>query len=226
MLPRFPSSNVLTIDALLPAPLDLGALQTAKVSLTSQLIQVRPRMYKLGRLQADRWVEHSYPPVYKLPESTEGSQRLVAGVPGGDPEVFLRLASCLEPPYFLLYVLHTPRGEGEPGRYQSPELSLGELNRFVSEFKSFLAQDARFDLWVHSPSERATVVWDRHNQIFAYGPLDRFESELRLLGFSPGVPEVPVPHEHHYRAELDSLAQKVLKALKWSHSPLQPEDEQ
>jgi len=183
-------------------------------------------MYKLGHLQADRWVEHSYPAVYRLPEAAEESQRLVAGVPGGDPEIFLRLVSCLEPPYFLLYVLHTPRGEGEPGRYQSPELSLSQLKGFVAQFNTFLAQDARFDLWARSPAERATVVWDRHNQIFAYGPLARFESELRTLGFSPGRPEVPVPHEHHYRSEFDSPAEKVLKAFEWSYSPLRPEDEQ
>src|SRR6185503_15808462 len=187
---------------------------------------VRPRMYKLGRLQADRWVEHSHPAIYQLPESAEEAQRLVAGVPGGNPEIFLRLACCLQPPYFLLYVLHTPRGEGQAGRYQSPKVSLAELKEFVSEFKTFLAQDARFDLWVHSPAEQATVVWDRHNQIFAYGPLARFESELRALGFSRGSPEVPVPHEHHYRGELDPFAERILKALKWSHSPLQPEDEQ
>jgi hypothetical protein len=183
-------------------------------------------MYKLGCLQADRWVEHSHPAIYRLPAATEESQRLVAGVPGGDPDVFVRLVACLTPPYYLLYVLHTPRGEGQAGRYQSPKLSLPELTTFVSEFKTFLAQDARFDLWAHSPAERATVVWDRHNQLFAYGPLARFESELRALGFSLGNPEIPVPHEHHYRAEFDSLAGRVLKSLEWSYSPLQPEDEQ
>jgi hypothetical protein len=183
-------------------------------------------MYKLGHMEADRWVAHSYPAVYRLSTSDEEQQRLVAGVPGGDPEIFMRLVACLEPPYFLLYVLHTPRGEGRPGRYQSPELSAHEFGSFVSQFKTFLAQDARFDIWAHSPPEQATVVWDRHNQLFAYGPIARFESELQKLGFSRGDPAVPAPHEHHYRAELDPLAARVLTALEWSYSPLRPEDEQ
>jgi hypothetical protein len=183
-------------------------------------------MYKLGRLEADHWVEHSFPAVYRLPKAAERAQRLVAGVPGGDPEVFVRLVTCLEPPYYLLYVLHTPRGEGQPGRYQSPELSLSQFQAFILQFKAFLAQDARFDIWAHSPTEQATVVWDRHNQVLAYGPLARFESQLRTLGFSLGSPEVPVPHEHHYRAELDSLATELLRTFDWSYSPLQPEDEQ
>jgi hypothetical protein len=183
-------------------------------------------MYKLGRLEGDRWVEHSYPPVYRLPETPDELQCLVAGVPDGNPEVFSRLVKCLKPPYELLYVLHTPRGEGEAGRYQSPELSLAQFQAFVSQFSALLTQDARFDIWARSSSDSATVVWDRHNQLFAYGPLPRFASELQLLGFSAGNPEVPVPHAHHYHDELDPLAEEVLRAFEWAYSPLRKGDEQ
>jgi len=184
------------------------------------------RLYKLGHIISGAWVEHSFPPVYRVSQSNEQVQRLVAGVPAGDSEVFRRLVTCLEPPYSLLYVLHTPRGEGDAGRYQSPALPLGEFKAFVSRFKRFLSQDARFDIWARSATEQATVVWDRHNQVFAYGPLHRFESELRALGFSRGNLEVPIPHEHHYRAELDVLARELIRAFRWAYSPLLPEDEQ
>lgn len=183
-------------------------------------------MHKLGLLVSGDWVEHSHPAVFSLPETTDEPQRVVAGVPGGDPDIFLKLVSTLEDPYFLLYVLHTPRGEGAPGRYQSPKLSLSELQAFVSKFRLFLAQDARFDLWAHSPSEQATVVWDRHNLILAYGPLDRFASQLGFLGFCPGSPEIPAPHSHNYHAEFDEQATEILNELEWSFSPLKPEDEQ
>jgi hypothetical protein len=126
----------------------------------------------------------------------------------------------------LLYVLHTPRGEGEPGRYQSPALSAGEVRAFLEKFSPFLSGDARFDLWAHSPSEGATVVWDRHNQIFAYGPLARFELILQGLGFARGRLEAPGSHQHHYRAEFDSDASLVLQAFEWTHAPLHEEDEQ
>ena len=183
-------------------------------------------MYKLGRMEADRWIEHSYPAVYEVSTSGGGIQRLVVGVPGGDPEVFTRLVTCLEPPYYLLYVLHTPRGEGEAGRYQSPELSPSQFRQFISRFGLLLSQDARFDIWAYSPAEQATVVWDRHNQVFAHGPVARMQSELEQLGFSPGALKVPVPHEHHYRAELDPIAKELLEAFEWSYSPLRPEDKQ
>jgi hypothetical protein len=183
-------------------------------------------MYKLGHLVDGTWIEHSHSRVFMLPESSAVSQRIVAAVPFGDPQVFLHLVAALTPPYFLLYVLHTPRGEGEPGRYQSPELSMDELQAFFEEFGDFLSQDGRFDIWAYSPSEQASVIWDRHNQIFAYGPLSRFESELRDLGFAQGIVSIPAPHEHHYRSEFDEKAERVLRSFEWSHSPLGYEDEQ
>src|SRR5881392_3164520 len=103
-------------------------------------------MYRLGREVEGQSVEHSYPPVFRMP-AVGSRQRIVVGVPRSDPEVFLRLARCLEEPLFLLYVLHTCRGEADPGRYQSPELSFRELENFIEEFRPFLSGDGRFDLW-------------------------------------------------------------------------------
>lgn len=183
-------------------------------------------MYKLGHLVSGEWIEHSYPAVFHLPEEFGKPRCVVAGVPGGDSNIFLQLVSTLDEPYYLLYVLHTPRGEGSPGRYQSGILALSELRALVLKFNTFLAQDARFDLWAHSPSEQARVVWDPHNLIHVYGPLDRFAAQLGFLGFSPGFPETPAPHSHNYHAGLDTQAKEILDAIEWSYSPFKPEDEQ
>ncbi|WP_454831320.1 hypothetical protein [Pseudoxanthomonas wuyuanensis] len=177
-------------------------------------------MHRLGHLVNGEWVAHSHPAVFEVGE------RIVAGVPGGDPSIFERMIECLEAPYYLLYVLHTPRGEAQPGRHQSPALSLSEVKGFLAQFGPFLSADARFDLWAHSPSDSGTVAWDRHNLLFAYGPLARFSTALRSLGFTTGNPSIPVPHEHHYRADFDGLAQDLMAALDWSFSPLRPEDQQ
>jgi hypothetical protein len=142
-------------------------------------------MYRLGHFVNGEWTAHSHLPVFDVGE------RVVAGAPGGDPIVFQRLVECLEPPYYLLYVLHTPRGEALPGRYQSPPLPLAQVKEFLARFAPFLSADARYDLWAHSPGSNATVVWDRHNQVFGYGPLDRYDATLRSMGFSPGRSEVP-----------------------------------
>jgi hypothetical protein len=187
---------------------------------------VRPRMHKLGHLDGGEWVAHSHAAVYQLPGAPDESQRVVAGVPGGDPEVFGRLVESLASPFHLLYVLHTPRGEGPAGRYQSPAIDGAEFRQFLAKFSGYLSGDARFDLWAHSPAENATVVWDRHNQVFAYGPLSRYELVLKGLGFAHGRVCVPSPHQHFYRAEFDSAAALVLEAFDWSHTPLREGDEQ
>jgi hypothetical protein len=132
----------------------------------------------------------------------------------------------LRSPYYLLYILHTPRGEAQPGRYQSPALSLPEVKEFLAAYGSFLSADSRYDLWAHSPDDNGTVVWDRHNQLFCYGPLDAFAAALLTLGFTSGASLVPTPHMHHYRPEFNHLAKGLIGAFNWSYSPLMPEDEQ
>jgi len=181
--------------------------------------------YKLGHLSGDQWIEHSYPPQFKL-VSGAGRERLMLGVPGGDSTVLERLLSCLSPPYFFLYVLHTPRGEADPGRYQSPSLEHDALVQFLKRFSDLLSKDARHDSWIHSPNANATLVWDRHNLIHAYGPLDCFETALRALGFAEGTVDIPDPHQHNYRVEFDEDAKALMEALDWHRTPLQPQDEQ
>ena len=185
-------------------------------------------MHKLDYQSDTEWKKHSFARIYEYEcsESSEGVPRIVAGAPNGEAAFFKRLTLCLNPPYYLLYVLHTPRGEGDPGRYQSPSLSAGQLCEFIERFKLFLSADARFDIWAYSPSENATVVWERHNLIYAYGRLDKISTELSSMGFSTGEVNIPFPHQHHYRHEMDEEAKSLLTFCEWSYSPLQAEDKQ
>lgn len=177
-------------------------------------------MSRLEHLVGDRRQVHSHPPVYTA------SHRLLATAPDSDPDIFRRLVLTLAPPYVLLYVLHTPRGEGEPGRYESEPLTATRLEAFIDRFAGLLRHDGRFDLWAFAPEEDATVVWDRHNLLYGYGPIDRFTACLRSLGFHEGTPTVPSPHCHKYRAEYDADATALLADLDWIRKPLRPEDEQ
>jgi hypothetical protein len=183
-------------------------------------------MYKLGHLENSTWVEHIHPATFYLSELEHGVRRLVAGAPNGNSQVFSKLVEALEPPYCLLYVLHTPRGDELLGRYQSPAISATEFRDFIAEFSPYLSGDARFDMWAHSTAGNATIVWDRHNQIFGYGPMPRFALLLTELGFEQGAVEVPVPHTHNYHKEFDSQAARLLQAFEWSYSPLREEDQQ
>lgn len=172
-----------------------------------------------------KYREHSFPAVFS--ESTAGGvTRIHAGLPAGSLTAFEALVAQLEAPLLLLYVLHTPRCEALAGRYQSEEISREQFVSLAHRFTAFFCSDSRFDLWVYSPSERATVVLDRHNQMFAYGPLGRYAGALRAIGYEPGEICVDFPHIHQYMPEFDADAKELLASLAWTHSELRPEDEQ
>jgi len=186
-------------------------------------------MYKLGHEVDGEVVEHSHPPRFMrqiVAPGDPGRSRLVIGVPGGDPTVLGALALHLAEPLFVLYVLHTPRGEGEAGRYESEEIDHAALRAFLDRYARFLAGDGRFDLWVISPETGATLVWDRHNLLHGYGPLEAFAATLRGLGFKEGELPPLGGHMHYYRPEFDLDAEAMLSAFDWVRKPLRPEDQQ
>ena len=69
--------------------------------------------------------------------------------------MFRALATLLAGPLFVLYILHTPRGEGAEGRYQSPPLDDRQLDDFLAAFETFLEGDARHDVWCIRPATGA-----------------------------------------------------------------------
>jgi hypothetical protein len=111
-------------------------------------------------------VDQSPPAVFERGTTSSGGERLVLDVPDHFADLFGRLCERLPPPFYVLYILHTPRGEGEAGRYQSTELSQDQLSAFLRRYGSYLSGDARHDLWVYSITSRQTLIWDRHNRLF------------------------------------------------------------
>jgi len=159
-------------------------------------------------------------------EKTTGPERLRIGPRGGHRSLMEMLAACAEPPHKLLYLLHTTRTDASLGRYESPWLEPAELKAFLSRFGDFLAQDSRHDLWVLGAGTKGTIVWDRHDMMFAYGPLDRYIHVLESGGFREGWPTLPDPHVHHYHSEWDDAEREMLAYFQWRRTDLRPEDEQ
>jgi hypothetical protein len=156
-------------------------------------------------------------------ETTSGVPRLAIGSTSPLP-VFLKLAAVLKPPFDVLYILHTSRCDNELGRYQSPPIDASTFEAFTTKFADFLSTDGRHDLWLHSRSPEGTVAWDRHNLIYAYGPLDRFADVLRAEGLIEGVVSLPTLHTHHYHACFDDDERGILQYVDWTRSPLWPGD--
>jgi hypothetical protein len=79
---------------------------------------------------------------------------------------------------------------------------------------------------VRSHDDDATIVLDRHNLIYAYGPLELFERELKSSGAHESEPAVLGAHVHHYHSAWDDMERRMLERFDWQISPLGPSDVQ
>jgi hypothetical protein len=184
-----------------------------------------PELYKFGWLPDG---EHEEPYEYLdvwAREKTSGPDRLVIAPRSHYIRLSLALAKCLEEPFTILYVLTLPRGGGEAGRYQSKDFfTFDEVEYFLYLHQELLEQDARNSIWIYS--ETGLLVFDRHNVIYAYGPLDALQNTLLTSGLSEvsGI-RFPFPHVHRYHFQFDDDELRLLQEKEWIHSPLHPGDE-
>ncbi len=168
----------------------------------------------------------SYGDVWQRKPTSEG-ERLVIGPSAQHVDLLLRLARFVPGPYGILYVLLlSRRGDHTEGRYQCPRpVDLTQLADFFSTYRSFLEGDGRHHVWIMSVPTSALLVYDHHDVIYAYGPLDAYEQDLQRAGFTAGSVSFPVPHTHHYLIEFDDTEQQILQHWPWKHFPLRPEDD-
>jgi hypothetical protein len=182
-------------------------------------------LFKLGSISSEGIRRFRYPNAFQI-ERTTGPNRLLVRVEDTPLSWLWKLALPLAAPFSILYVLHTSRCGSQLGRYQSPSLDFEATNGFIAEFYEFLTNDSRHDLWVHSSGSDATVVVDRHDLIYAYGPLEQFRAVLKDGLSETRVEGPPYPHVHMYHAEYDESERKILRYFKWSRSPLLSGDQQ
>jgi hypothetical protein len=184
-------------------------------------------MHKFGWLPDEKDEElYEYANIWAR-EKTSGPDRLVIAPRAHYTQLLQTLTECIHEPFQLLYVLVVPHG-GEPvGRYQSEYSFIRtQLQEFLTSYSNFFEQDARHNLWIRSESGGGLLVYDRHNVIYAYGPLDRFIPALTSSGLAESEEvRFPSPHTHHYHAEFDIQEKRLLQSEQWIISPLRTSDE-
>jgi hypothetical protein len=169
---------------------------------------------------------HQYHNVFERQRLADRQERLRIGPSRGHVDLMVELVECLPEPLRLLYILIEPHGDRHrPGRYEAASgMSFEETEAFLREFGDFLQSDGRHHLWVASPGH-GTVIYDRHDMLYAYGPLDRFVSVLRANGLHEGPLVIPVPHRHGHHSEFDEAETRLLSRLQWIQSPLRDGDD-
>jgi len=168
---------------------------------------------------------YQYHNVFERQRFSDGEERLRIGPGRGHVELMIELIERLSEPLRLLYVLVAARGRDQPGRYEAASgMSFDDTENFLKEFADFLQSDGRHHLWVSSPGF-GTIVYDRHDVLYAYGPLDKFVEVLQANGLKEGKVEVPAPHWHGYHQDFDEAQSQVLSRFQWIHSKLRTGDD-
>ncbi len=157
------------------------------------------------------------------------TDRLCIGADEHQIDLLMALSRSMPEPLRLLYVLHTQMDDHEAGHYESPPVSWEDTDVFLKKHEPFLERDARHDLWIAHPNAGGPtplLVFDRHNLIYGYGPLDSFISVLQERGFTEGSVSIPMPHAHNYHQEFNDMGDELLAYWPWHRKPLRPQDEQ
>jgi hypothetical protein len=180
--------------------------------------------HKFSSLVGSEFVPYLYSNVWAR-EKTSGPHRLVIAPSSNQIELVTTLAEILPEPFGVLYIVLVSRLDNALGRYQCPApCTRDELKAFLSEFKQYFESDGRHHVWVSSLPLHATLVYDQHNVIYAYGPLQHFEQVLRNMGLTEGGVAFPEPHAHNYNAKYDEEERRILDYWEWRQSPLMEGD--
>jgi len=179
-------------------------------------------MFRLSRRENAEDVPHVHN--HTFAEQATPS-RIIAAPSAGHFSLLFSLAEGLPGPFAALWVLRVSRGRADEGRYQSPFLALAELRVALEPIRTFLSEDGRSQLWLHSPEVDATLVWDQHDLLYLYGPLAPFRATLVCAGLREAEPvSISFPHGHHYHAAFDDAEASMASLFEWRVTPLRPGD--
>lgn len=181
-------------------------------------------MFKLGFYSKNESQEYHYSGIYNV-EQNSNYERIVLGLTKSHVDIILDLMDACNEPFYILYVLHTPHS-CEEGRYQSGALTYDEVSTLLNCYKDFFENDARHDIWIHSPETNTTIVYDRHNLVYLYGFTGQHLHIIEQKGLKKESIHIPCPHVHCYNAEYDNLESRLLNEYQWKRTPLHEEDKQ
>jgi hypothetical protein len=172
-------------------------------------------LWKFGHWVEGEALPFEYPEVYSV-QSLGETERLAIAVRDRQVALLIELLEVLPEPFGMLYVLLESHRGYQPARYQSPEpTGRAETAAFLRAFSDYFERDGRHHLWLMSLPGQSTLVYDRHNVIYAYGPIDAFRSVLTARGLKEGKIPFPTPHVHRSHRDFDEGEEGVMTYCGW-----------
>ena len=138
----------------------------------------------------------------------------------------IELVERIPEPLRLLYVLVVSRGREQSGRYEAASgMSFDDTEILRRSSVTSFSPMGGIISGSTSPGF-GTIVYDRHDVLYTYGPLDRFVEVLKANGLKEGKVRTPRPHTGTgLYPEFDESQSRVLSRFQWIHSRLHPGDD-
>jgi hypothetical protein len=87
--------------------------------------------------------------------------------------------------------------------------------------------DGRHNIWIASASTSDMLIYDRHNVIYAYGSLSKWQAILSKDNLNEvAAIQFPSPHSHHYHQSMDTEEHRMVTYWDWNLTPLRDADEE
>jgi len=67
------------------------------------------------------------------------------------------------------------------------------------------------------------IIYDNHNILYYYGPIEPAVDQLSDLGFTEGEVRIPTPHIHGFNPANADVEDALYAEFDWIPSPLVPE---
>jgi hypothetical protein len=190
-----------------------------------------PDRYKLGHRVDGETVPYTYANVW-APDTADGEARLVIAPSSGQTGLILALMRALPEPFAFLYVSLVPRTDHGVGRFESASVDRKAAEGFLITFSQLFEDDGGHHLWVASLGPEGLepagqLVYDQHNLIYAYGPLEGYEEILsrnRLTRVDKV--RIPQPHSHHANPAYSEDYDALFDYWDWLQTPLLAEDDE
>jgi hypothetical protein len=172
------------------------------------------------------FVPHAASHAFRTEDDALGPARLVAAPDRDQVGLLIELSRTLPEPFLVVYVLLSTRTLRPTGRYQTTRpVTRAQLEAFLAEYRDFLEQDGRQNLWIGAAAEPSTLVLDQHQQLQLYGRLDAYAAVLRRAGMDEGPVELPAVHRHEHHEAFDATEHRLMGHFMWTWNPLEPDDE-
>jgi hypothetical protein len=189
-------------------------------------------IYKFGHLVTPTPQPVFEPHVYGnlwMRQKVGDVERLALAPDQGACRLITALTRRLDEPFGLLYIVLYPHFGHKRGRYQSKQpLSRVQTEKFFRDYAEFFELDGRHNIWVVSMDKQfntlAQIIYDHHNIIYAYGPLDAFAAAAAAHGLTEGPIVVPRDHRHQFSEQFNRDESNLIDEREWLVFPTQESD--